>query len=255
MNGTTIIDDKKLNRATAGAIDENESGPGPIVLQAHSTVGQEFRNISIQPISKSSNRPKSLKPILYLSGDTDTPSIPSKIQFARMEGDFVDGKIGKGVKFNGKQFSEFTVKLPTGNSPRSLALWIKNNRGPVKDNIHIFNHGPLEKAKPFGLMEASGNWRFFDLNGGLDSERASDKGWHHHAITFDGDSIRYYLDGNKIAEVQRKLSTESGVVKIGGLGDPKSNFIGVLDEIYFFDVALSDTQVKQLFEFKNNYAP
>ena len=50
MNDITIIESKTLSRATPGAPDLNESGPGPIVFQAHATPGQEFRNISVKRI-------------------------------------------------------------------------------------------------------------------------------------------------------------------------------------------------------------
>jgi Domain of Unknown Function (DUF1080) len=50
MNNVMIIDNKILSKVTDGALDKNESDPGPILLQAHATIGQEFRNISITPI-------------------------------------------------------------------------------------------------------------------------------------------------------------------------------------------------------------
>jgi hypothetical protein len=125
--------------------------------------------------SKSNGTNSSPKPILYLSGDSSKPTVPASINFKRMEGDFVEGRIGKGVYFNGSTFSEIDVGLPQGNSARSLALWIKNDRGPVNQNIHIVTQGPLEKAKPFGIMEAGTKWRFFDINGGLDSGVVVDK--------------------------------------------------------------------------------
>jgi hypothetical protein len=53
MNGVTIIEGKELTRPTDEAMNVNESGPGPIILQAFgNSIGQEFRNIRIKVISR-----------------------------------------------------------------------------------------------------------------------------------------------------------------------------------------------------------
>jgi len=82
MNRVTIIDSKTLSKVSGGALDDNESDSGPIVLQAHGTVGQEFRNLSIEPVvnqdvaattgemSTSKAETKSLKPNEHLIGST-----------------------------------------------------------------------------------------------------------------------------------------------------------------------------------------
>ena len=50
MNDVVIIDAQSVDGVTPGALDENESDPGPIVFQAHATAGQEFRKMTIKPI-------------------------------------------------------------------------------------------------------------------------------------------------------------------------------------------------------------
>jgi hypothetical protein len=241
-------------------------GSGRIALQCTPPASKTlFRNLKVRklrfdetldiasPNLASSNNPGSVRPttlprpILYIPGDRDVPSIPSSLRFSRMEGDYVDGKIGKGVQFNGKQMSEINVPFPTGNEARTLAFWMKSNRGPTNQGIHVITFGPVEKAKPFGVMEAAGKWRFFDLNGGLDSQKSVDRNWHHHAVSFDGKTVRYYIDGSKVSEVQRSLATVKGSLKIGGLGDPLNNFVGILDELSMFNQALSDAQVNALY--------
>ena len=186
------------------------------------------------------------KPVLYLSGE----SIPTSVKMIRQDGDFVAGRIGKAVAFNGRQMSELDIALPIGKAPRTLACWIKSNRGPTKEMSHVVNFGPHEKTKPFGIMEAGGKWRFFDFNGGLDSEQAVDKNWHHHAVTYDGSLITYYFDSSKVAATERVLSTERGSLMIGGING-HSHFDGIVDELYFFDSALSAGQVRSLFQLKD----
>jgi hypothetical protein len=46
LNGTTIIDGQEIPGITGGALDSDESAPGPIMLQGdHSAI--EFRNMAI----------------------------------------------------------------------------------------------------------------------------------------------------------------------------------------------------------------
>jgi len=51
MNDVLVIDSKTIDGITVGALDAFEAEPGPLVLQAHGVVGQEFRNIRIKPIN------------------------------------------------------------------------------------------------------------------------------------------------------------------------------------------------------------
>ena len=46
-NGTTIIDRKEIDGITGGALDANESEPGPFYIQGDHTGGIKFRNITV----------------------------------------------------------------------------------------------------------------------------------------------------------------------------------------------------------------
>ncbi len=191
-------------------------------------------------------------PVLYLSGDRDALAIPRTLKVKRWEGDFVEGKIGNALRFNGKQHIELTCSLPTGNAPRSVALWVKMNRKP-SSIVHIFNYGnqnfeDKKKGQPFGLkVTSSEGWRFFDFTSGLDSNVPCDTNWHHHIISFDGSLMRYYFDGKETAKSAKKISTASGTLILGGLNNPWYNLDGLIDEFYIFDRALNNSQVKALY--------
>lgn len=47
-DGTTIIDHKKIEGITGGALDANEGEPGPFYIQGDHTGGLKFRNITVQ---------------------------------------------------------------------------------------------------------------------------------------------------------------------------------------------------------------
>ena len=163
----------------------------------------------------------------------------------------VDGKVGKAAAFNEKGFILLRGNCPAGDSPRTMAAWIRNTRGPVEELIHVLQYGPVEPNKVFGIIEAAGRWRFFDLGGGLDSGVAVDTEWHHHCICYDGKEITYYFDGKPVAEVERVLATESKPLllgthfQIGDIYKPKS-FVGQIADFVIYDRAITPEQVKVL---------
>jgi len=186
-------------------------------------------------------------PVLYLPCDPSVATVPSNVAFTRKGGRYAAGKIGQAVSFDGTSYTELEASLPLGNAPRTMAFWVRNDRGPVKHIVQVVTQTVRwEKAKAFGIIEAGGNWRFHDMNGGLDSGIKIDRGWHHLAVTCDGKTIRYFFDGKRVAEADRNLETESRRLRIGGLGSPDNNFVGLIDELYVFDVPLTEDQIRRL---------
>jgi len=201
---------------------------------------------------KRTNTSQIPRPVLWLSGDKE----PSDVKIVRRGGKIAEGKFGKGIQFDGKSYLEMNATLPTNNSPRTMAVWIRNERQQPRgyggdQNVGVVVYGPNERTKPFGLLQAGGNWRFFDYSGGLDSGVEVDRIWHHHSVTSDGITIRYYVDGNKVGSVERPLTTSVGTLKVGGL-DEGSTFVGTIDELCFFDVPLSEEQIQLIMRNKIN---
>jgi TolB-like protein len=58
LNGDLLIDSKLLVRSTRGAVDDRESGTGPLMLQSQAVAGARFRNITIRLASQSSTGAK-----------------------------------------------------------------------------------------------------------------------------------------------------------------------------------------------------
>lgn len=246
MNEVTIIDAFTLNGTTSAALDENESDPGPIVLQSASPPGPEFRNIRIKPVANENLVVKLPKPVLQLSFDANqTPGVRAELHGAT----FVKGRVGKALQFDGRSYAVVNHNLPIGNSPRSLAVWLKNTRGPVNDRLfHVVTQGPVNSGTVFGIMEAGGKWRFFDFIGGLDSGIQVDTAWHHHCVTFDGTKVVYFLDGKLVSEVNRSLNTTVSPLFLGTMtaDDKEKRYKGLIDELMIYDVPLTQDQVAEL---------
>lgn len=235
------------------------------MLQSSTVPGVQFRNAWIKPdpfipgafsseavpsakANDESMRVKAYntvlpKPVLYWPCD----GTPTQTHFKVSGGRYVEGAVGKGIRYDGNQHTEIVHALPQGKSQRTVGCWMRNDLGPVDRITFPITYGPIDSGKVFGIISLGKTWRFYDLAGGLDTRILVDKEWHHHVVTYDGKSINYYFDGKFVYKVNKELSTESGTLKIGGLGGSGNNFLGIIDEVYIYDVALSDLQVYKLF--------
>ena len=206
--------------------------------------------------TRESSQTKLPKPVLYLSCDPAVATIPANPNFHYNGGSFVQGKFGQGTRFDGNSHSKLDLKIPTGSQSRTLSVWLKNESNG-KAFRHPFSYGSFNAFQQFGLLQAArGTWLLQTMGEDIDPKLRIDDVWHHHAITYDGNQMCYFVDGLPRAKQKIKLQTSVSPIMIGGLGknpngnDPGNNFIGVMDELYFFDVALSADQVQRIMQNK-----
>lgn len=76
--------------------------------------------------------------------------------------------------------------------------------------------------------------------------------WHFIAATYDGTTIRVYLDGDEVGTTSKSGSLDSGAIASIGLANQPSGagdraFDGRLDEIAVFDKALTTAEIEELY--------
>ncbi|HOT50926.1 MAG TPA: LamG domain-containing protein, partial [Candidatus Hydrogenedentes bacterium] len=74
--------------------------------------------------------------------------------------------------------------------------------------------------------------------------------WHHCAGTFDGHTMRVFLDGKEIGALERpgSIALSPGLPAfIGSMGGTNEHFQGGLDELRLYDVALGAEEIMGLF--------
>lgn len=76
-----------------------------------------------------------------------------------------------------------------------------------------------------------------------------DTNWHHVAVTKNADSVVFYLDGFAyFAGSYNPSFVFFSNVAIGGRGDNGANsFLGMVDELAFYDQPLSDTEIQGIY--------
>ena len=179
---------------------------------------------------------------------------------------WVEGKFGKALRFDG--VDDYVV-IPHSKSfditdSITIAAWVKLSGSEEQNGIgYIVTKGPLFRSGIYRLYANTNGT--FGMNvkrhgdprreGGPSVAAKPDFGhsfdgeWHHVAGTFDGISLKLYIDGEEKARKEittgnRKIISKDYDVAIGGWGYRKYRMVeGVIDEVRIYNVALTQQEI------------
>jgi hypothetical protein len=223
--------------------------PAILLMLAVSVVG-------CKTISYQTGKPEGLKG--YWSFDEGKGQFAKNIvgtNHGKIQGDlkWVDGKRGKALQFNSQGY----VSIPHEdffNAPNfSICVWTKLEQGynyqyiMWKDGIQWPEEGPGRRIDIWVEMTGTVTvtWNYQNR---LDGRKViADGKWHHIAEVYDGKAIKLYIDGalDAQAEPVGKLPTNDLPMWIGARpGGVAAK--GIIDEVRFYDRAISEQEVKAL---------
>jgi choice-of-anchor C domain-containing protein len=172
---------------------------------------------------------------------------------------FASGKVTEAFAFNGTssfvQVTSSPALKPTG--PFTLEAWVNYDQQTGMNGDTIAMKGPddevpgdwdltissVRKLRPH--VNLNGNWIYFDCNTTLVTGA-----WYHVALVYDGATIRGFVNG--MADGSQSASgtvrTSNDPLKIGAYAttyppSQTSFFSGRIDEVSFYDRALSDSEI------------
>tara|TARA_B100000131_G_scaffold96718_1_gene93832 strand:- start:30 stop:2033 length:2004 start_codon:yes stop_codon:yes gene_type:complete len=180
---------------------------------------------------------------------------------------FASGKFGQSIVFNG---SNQGVTLPSilpanSSSSSSATVWFKTSdtSGAQQTLIESWDgttgsNGGWAVWKDAGNVLRLGNYYLNGSNIGTDGTTSvADGNWHFIAVVFDysGGTLSLYLDGNSTPEVQFtgltpgtvNIFSGSGALGYQIQGGPMRYFPGSMDQFRIFPIALSQTQISELY--------
>ena len=165
-----------------------------------------------------------------------------------------DGVFGKALKLDGKTYGEIadhdSLDIVDGIT---IEFWAIVEGGDSTQS-------GVEKGRSWGpgLYNLAANYhgsstllQFFDLPDQCDDENAGpgiqDGKWHFLAGTWDGKTIRLYIDGKLEAEMKcaGKLTPNADPLFIGARGGQHRFLTGALDEIKMYNYALTEEDLLQ----------
>ncbi|MCB9224967.1 MAG: T9SS type A sorting domain-containing protein [Crocinitomicaceae bacterium] len=154
----------------------------------------------------------------------------------------------------------------SGAQSRTIEAWI-NTSTSTADAHYITDYGyfgtsSLDNGKRFTLLLTNTHQFRVEIRGwGLNATTALNDGvWHHVAATFDGTTVRLYVDGVEEAfgdptiTVNTTLTTPLLIGSRTDLLDLK-NFEGNIDEVKFWDVVRTPQEIAQFKDYEFCTAP
>jgi hypothetical protein len=198
-----------------------------------------------------------------------TPAPEGLVSWWRGEGNFLDhhgsnsavgvggagfttGMVNQAFDLNGStSYAQAAAPagLPLGSSPRTILLWCKTPRKlETSTESALIQYGSDANGRMFGLItsgNAPGKLYFFGYNRDLASDTTlSPDTWHHVAVTYDGITVRLFLDGQPDGSAVRSLDTalNAAGLTIGSRPDG-SKWLGQLDEVMIFNRALDPAEI------------
>ncbi|MFC6221992.1 FG-GAP-like repeat-containing protein [Hymenobacter artigasi] len=159
----------------------------------------------------------------------------------------VPATVAQALSFNGStQYVEGTnASLPLGNAARTIEAWVY----PTAANSSgaIFNYGTPTDNQRAGLLLISGKLYYVGENHDLSGATTlSLNTWHHVAATYDGTTLRLYVDG--VADgstVPGAFVTTGTVWRIAQRSYPQAGefLTGAVDEVRVWNVARTAAQI------------
>ena len=162
-----------------------------------------------------------------------------------VDAQWVDGKFGEALKFEGGahvavgDFADYEDKVSIVALIKTPAApaWSDIIVGPCGDVILTLRDHKLNFAGQCAQPIPHNTWSKTLLN---------DDEWHQIAGTYDGKTVKVYVDGELEASNAAAGPFKTGAKYIGSRDDKQEAYTGLIDEIAFFNVALSENDVKAI---------
>ena len=169
---------------------------------------------------------------------------------------FLDGRLGQAVQFDKQSYLECGMNAdPALSAQMTVSAWIKTNE-LSNEWATIIGKGvkSWRLARHYGTPQAA-----FHANTSAGEARANgsktivDDTWHFVVGTFDGQTIKLYVDGeldvSSSASAGGPINQTDDPVWIGGRSDnPSRTWEGLIDDVRVFNYALGADQIAALAE-------
>ena len=166
---------------------------------------------------------------------------------------FVTGMVGQAFSFDGSgdyAQAAATSALPVGAAPRTVELWFRAPATPGESGL--FQYGTAAGGQMFGLItsgNAPGRLYFYGHSADLPANTViAANTWYHGAVTYDGSTVKIYINGQLENQAPMALNTviDSNGITIGHRAGG-SFWNGQIDEPTLYDRALSDAEIAAIY--------
>jgi hypothetical protein len=134
----------------------------------------------------------------------------------------------------------------TGASARTLSCWVNVD---VNESVHIVNWGGTGLNESFGFFHyVNGSLYFYRHSSGTDTGHDMVEGaWTHIVATYDGETVKTYVNGGAEATEEVALVTTDSHLFIGARMDGSNDYDGFIHQVAIWDAELSASEVTELY--------
>ncbi len=161
------------------------------------------------------------------------------------------GKFNSSMNFDGTDDSVATTSNIgiSGANSRSVSVWFYQSS---LANRTMVGWGAATGGNLFDFIVSSGTVLGHFFGAGFDTSVGapsySTGVWNHAVMTYDGTTVKVYLNGVFKNSKALTLNTTNSVVRIGdGYYDPYRYFSGQIDDVRIYNYPLTPTQIKTLY--------
>jgi outer membrane protein assembly factor BamB len=171
---------------------------------------------------------------------------------------FAPGEVSSAFSFNDTDYvSANTTGLPTGNSDRTMEMWVKVNAFSTNESFFAGYgaFGTGNQTYHLGTLGTGGGGPqlFFSQWGQAILGPALQAGqWYHIAVTNVADAVTLYLNGSAVATGSLSIATPQNspfyIGRIpGSLGDSRQ-LNGLVDEVSVYNRALTSSEIQGIYK-------
>jgi hypothetical protein len=166
----------------------------------------------------------------------------------------VSGVIGKAYHSSGNVIMTTNNIGISGNSPRTISLWVKTN-SDTGNRQGIIGWGIQSSQKQFVLEYDLGNSNslyFCGYAADLASNKlVNDNVWHHAVVSYDGSAVKLYIDNvlDGSFSPSPNLNTIDSKLLVGSWF---RGYIGDVDDVRIYNRVLSASEIQQLYTLGNS---
>ena len=148
-----------------------------------------------------------------------------------------------------------TITLVTGNGARSVFIWMKKSGWPGTTYYCLFSSGNPNTAQAFNLVTYVNprigimgyDYDYYPSTGSV-TANIFDGNWHYVGVTYDGTTLKTYVDGIQDNSTSRGSYNTTGTANYIGqsnhiAGNNQAWWPGSLGSLHYYNRALTDSEI------------
>lgn len=189
-----------------------------------------------------------------LATDSSQTGAHGNLQNSTFSSNSVAGKTGRALNFDG---TDDVILVDNRAALRpdqfSISVWTKIESTPASTLGVVSIEGASEGAF-FLRYETDDKYAIFIYDGNAEPRAQTSTGlttniWNHTVCTFDGSSLKIYLNGYLLDNESNSpiIYATTGYFRIGNTDNANRPFDGTIDDLRFYNKVLSDSEILSLY--------